>query len=71
MHPGQEKQPYLWLIVSVLGLESQGCEQQARLILTVHPLLQDVSPQLKVILMAGEVVSVETQMRVDTLTFWC
>lgn len=49
----QKKQAYLRLIISILCLESQGCEEQGCLIVTVHPLLQKVFPQLKVILMAG------------------
>lgn len=53
LHLAQEEQAYLWLIVSILCLESQGREEQGCLIITVHPLLQKVFSQLKVILMAG------------------
>lgn len=69
LHQARGKQAYLWLIISILCLESQGCKKQGGLVVTVHPLIQKVFPQLKVILMAREVMSVEIRVHTHTLTF--
>jgi hypothetical protein len=69
LHQARGKQAYLWLIISILCLESQGCKKQGGLVVTVHPLIQKVFPQLKVILMAREVMSVEIWVHTHTLTF--
>ncbi len=65
---------YLRHTVPKLGLESQGTQEQARVLVTEQTLVQNVPPQLEIVLMTAQPVSVDMRSSVrretHTSTWW-
>ncbi len=55
---------YLRHTVPKLGLESQGTQEQARVLVTEQTLVQNVPPQLEIVLMTAQPVSVDMRSSV-------